>query len=269
MRSEAINLSIDSLESRFGVVAKQLAKCDEHGEYAAIITKYSQSPSACPQCSEIRQRARDEQIQREEAEKHQAAMLERKLGASLIPRRFQGKTFDQFHAGTPKQRKVLATCQAYAENFRDNYDAGRCLILLGKPGTGKTHLAASIADHVIRSASASAVYRTVSGILTYIKGSYDRDVEYSEAEAFASLVKPALLIIDEVGATKPTEFEQATLFQIINGRYEEQKPTVVISNLDPHELPAALGERCVDRLREGGGIALVFDWKSVRSEVKG
>ncbi len=136
--------------------------------------------------------------------------------------------------------------------------------MTGTPGTGKTHLAAAIAGHVIASHNATAVYRTVGGLLQFIKGSYGPQAEYTEAEAFASLVEPSLLIIDEVGATKPTEFELATLFAVINGRYEAQLPTIVISNIDAKELGAVLGDRSVDRLREGRGIGLVFEGASAR-----
>lgn len=264
MRSEAINLTVDPLEARFGVVSKQLANCAEHGDYAAIISKHREAASGCPACAEIRQRAQDLEDQSALMAKIAAERLQNKLGSALIPRRFADKNFAQYVAKTPAQQKALTTCREYAESFLDHFEAGRCLLLLGKPGTGKTHLAAAIAWQVMTQSSATAVYRTVGGILQYIKGSYDSRAEYSEAEAFASLVKPSLLVIDEVGATKPTEFEQATLFAIINGRYEDQRPTIVVSNLMPAELPPVLGERSVDRLREGGGIALVFDWQSAR-----
>ena len=68
-------------------------------------------------------------------------------------------------AESPKQRKALDTCQEYADNFRAHFEAGRCLLLLGKPGTGKTHLAAAIAGQVMVQSAATAVYRTVGGIL--------------------------------------------------------------------------------------------------------
>lgn len=269
MRSnQAADLSISDIERRIiGVVSKQLAECAEHGEYAAIISKHREGPSGCPKCADIRQREQDDADQLAQQAKFAAERLERKLGNAMIPKRFLGKAFSDYLAESPKQRKALDTCQEYADNFRAHFEAGRCLLLLGKPGTGKTHLAAAIAGQVMVQSAATAVYRTVGGILQHIKGSYDSRSEYSEAEAYASLVEPSLLVIDEVGATKPTEFEQATLFAIINGRYEEQRPTIVVSNLMPKELPAVLGERCVDRLREGGGIGLVFDWASARAEV--
>lgn len=268
MQSEAINLNVAPLEAKFGIVAKELAVCAEHGEYAAIISKHKEGPSGCPACAEIRQREQDAERLEQERAKNAADRLANKLGAALIPSRFRDRSFEGYIATEPKQVKALTICRDYAENFREHFEAGRCLLLLGNVGTGKTHLATAIANHIMHTSTATAVYRTVGGILQHIKGSYDRESDYSEADAFSAYTKPSLLIIDEVGATKPTEFELATLFNIINGRYEEQLPTVVISNLPAGELSGALGERCVDRLREGGGIAVGFDWVSARAKVK-
>jgi DNA replication protein DnaC len=242
--------------------------CEQHGAFAGTISTILGRTfrTGCPQCSEIRKQ-QEAAAEHAEVARQAQERAQRKLGAALIPARFVGKSFADYLATTPAQDKALRICSEYAANFADNAKVGRCLLLLGKPGTGKTHLAASIANHIVTHTSSTAVYRTVGGILQYVKGSYDRASEYSEAQAFDSLTKPHLLIIDEVGATKPTEFELATLFQIINGRYEELRPTVVVSNLQAAELVAALGERCVDRLREGGGIAVTFDWKSARKAV--
>ena len=264
MVSNAVNLTVAPLEAKFGIVAKELAICDQHGEYAAIISKHREGPSGCPACADALQRQKDEERIAAERVKNAADRLANKLGAALIPTRFRDRSFEGYKATEPKQIKALTICREYAENFAEHFKAGRCLLLLGNVGTGKTHLATAIANHVMRTTTATAVYRTVGGILQHIKGSYDRESGYSEADAFAAYTTPSLLIIDEVGATKPTEFELASLFNIINARYEEQMPTVIISNLPPKSLPEALGERCVDRLREGGGIALTFDWQSAR-----
>ncbi|MFP5419898.1 MAG: ATP-binding protein [Gammaproteobacteria bacterium] len=244
--------------------------CETHGEFTARLTEIMgrQFRSGCPECSKIRQ-AEQAAAESDAKSREVRERLERKLGKAMIPARFVDKDFENYEAKTDRQKKALLACSGYAHDFADHFKAGRCMMLLGKPGTGKTHLASAIANDLVRNTNATAVYRTLGGILQHIKGSYDRDAEYSEIEAFKSLITPSLLIIDEIGATKPTEFELATLFAIINGRYEEVRPTIIVSNLPPKDLGVALGDRCVDRLRENGGIVVGFDWASARGEVGG
>lgn len=264
-----VDLTVHEMEKRvMKVTHKERRVCETHGPYASVFAEKVPAGSKCPACA-LEEQAEKDRIERDEQAKVFAAQrLERKLGGAMIPPRFKGKTFESFAADGDKQKKVLSVCQSYAINFHKHHADGRSLLLLGNVGTGKTHLAAAIADYVIRSYGFTALYRTVYGILQHVKGSFDKEAEYNESEAFQAFIDPELLIIDEVGATKTTEFEQQTLFNIINGRYEQQIPTIVISNLMPEELVQALGERCVDRLREGGGIAQTFTWGSVRKTIK-
>ncbi|MBJ2254875.1 ATP-binding protein, partial [Pseudomonas sp. MF6784] len=88
----------------------------------------------------------------------------------------------------------------------------------------------------------------------------------SEAHIMRELIGADLLVLDEVGATKQSEFELATLFSIINGRYEQGRPMIIVSNLSPGELNDALGVRCVDRIRENGCIGVAFEWESHRGK---
>lgn len=270
MGSEKLDLSISDIERNLmKVTHKQRAECEKHGEYASYFSeKHCPDGSGCPACSEEVRAEADRKRAEEDYRKAAADRLARRLGGAMIPPRFQGKSFDTYKADGDKQVRVLSVCQDYANNFNKHYNEGRSLLLLGNVGTGKTHLAAAIAQHVITHHSCTALYRTVYGILQHVKGSFDREAEYNESEAFQAFIEPHLLIIDEVGATKSTEFEQQTLFNIVNGRYEQRIPTIVISNLMPEELVGALGERCVDRLREGGGIAQVFNWGSARKSLK-
>lgn len=267
--SNSIDLTISQLErTLMKVTSKVAANCDSHGAYASYFTQRSPgNGSGCPVCAAEAQKIADQEEAQAQHQKAQADILARRLGSAMIPPRFQGKDFDSFHADGERQQKVLKVCREYADNFNKHYNEGRSLLLLGNVGTGKTHLAAAIADQIVRKSGFTALYRTVYGILQYVKGSFDREAEYNESQAFSAFIDPHLLIIDEVGATKTSEFEQQTLFNIINGRYEQQVPTIVISNLMPDELVSALGERCVDRLREGGGIAQVFTWGSARKKI--
>ena len=92
-----------------------------------------------------------------------------------------------------------------------------------------------------------------------VKETYAKDAGRTEAQAIRDLVDPDLLILDEVGVPHGSNTEKLILFEIINGRYEAVRPTIVISNLDAAGLEQFLGERAFDRLREGGGRLVVFD----------
>lgn len=247
--------------------------CLMHGDYVSDVYKFGSriNETPCPQCFEI-QKAKDDKAEQERmAEEHRQIKIkadkrrmEEKTGAAMIPKRFLNKRFDDYQIDCTGQQRALDACKDYAHNFSDNLEAGRCLILSGKVGTGKTHLAASIADYLINQTEYSAVFRSLHSILQAIKNTYGEGSASSELEVFNILTKPDLLIIDEIGATKSTEFELATLFALINTRYENQLPTVIITNLEAKELAGSIGDRCVDRLRENGGRALMFDWESKR-----
>ena len=265
MQSE-FDLTVSDWEARMFITLKTVEACADHGEYLGYHRKKDddESVSGCPECASEKQREKDRAEQESDRVKRAADNLEKKIGRACIPKRFASRRFDDYRADTLAQKRALTVCQEYADNFEDNFEAGRCLLLMGKPGTGKTHLAAAIGNQIMRAGKWTSVYATVDAILKHIKASFGSDTDYNETEAFEAFTSPSLLIIDEVGATKATEFETSTLFSIINSRYEEQMPTVVISNLRPDDLPTVLGERSVDRLREGKGVAVVFDWESSR-----
>jgi len=73
-----------------------------------------------------------------------------------------------------------------------------------------------------------------------------------------------LLVLDEVGVQFGTETENLVLFRILNRRYEDMKPTILVSNVEIGKLTEFVGERVIDRLCEGGGGILEFTWESAR-----
>jgi DNA replication protein DnaC len=98
-----------------------------------------------------------------------------------------------------------------------------------------------------------------------IKETWERGAAKKEAHALRDLVEPDLLILDEVGVQFGSDTEKLILFDIINGRYEASRPTIVISNLAVPELEGYLGVRAFDRLREGGGRLVACNWASYRA----
>jgi DNA replication protein DnaC len=245
------------------------AICEDHGPFEQRITVIldREFRTGCPECTSIR-RAQEEAEQAETAARDRRMAMARKLGGALIPKRFADRSLSEYRATNPGQKEALRVCRKYSEQFASISETGRCLLLLGKPGTGKTHLAVGIANEIMRTTTGTAIYRTFGAVLQTIRATYDKTSTQSEADIIASLVEPSLLILDEIGVTKqqPSDFELTTMFSVINGRYEQLRPTVIISNLEAHELPIAIGDRCMDRLREGGGIAVKFDWESQRGK---
>ena len=245
------------------------AQCEVHGEYLCNVTIIMgrKLRQGCGECNKIANEKREEEARQSELFKARYE-LSVKLGSALIPKRFQGKTFDSYEAELDAQKAALAKCIDYAENFQEHKKAGRCMLLLGKPGTGKTHLAIAIANHIMTNTRDSAVYRTLGGVLQDIRETYDDNSPTNEGWILKGLTSPSLLVLDEIGASKekPSDFELTTLFAIINGRYEKELPTVIVSNLGPKELAASIGERSADRLREGGVIVLPFTWESQRGK---
>lgn len=250
-------------------VRTQPAHCDKHGPYdqSVVVILDRELRGGCPDCHRIANDEREERQKAQEALTKRMA-ISRKLGDALIPKRFEKRTLANYSAENEGQRKALSFCRHYVKVFDEIVESGRCMVLIGRPGTGKTHLGVAIANELLHKTSRTAVYRTVGSILQAIRATYDRHSERSEADILSSLVTPDLLVLDEVGVSKeqPSDFELTTLFAIINGRYEQMRPTVVISNLDGEQLPMAMGERCVDRLREGGMIVVPFNWESHRGK---
>ncbi|MBK1723834.1 ATP-binding protein [Thiocystis violacea] len=191
--------------------------------------------------------------------------LEAELGRSGIPRRFLGRDFGGYHAETPDQRRALETCQRYAEGFARVLSAGYSLVLAGNPGTGKTHLACAILTAVIRSGH-TGLFMTISEALRMIRATYSPRAERTEEEAFALLIEPDLLVLDEVGVSiGDREKRRALLFDLVNGRYSAQRPTLLIGNLDADGMKDYLGARIMDRVLESGSALVPFTWSSYRT----
>lgn len=235
--------------------------CETHGDYISFC-HFRNTWFGCPHCREIKNAA---MRQREERMEQQQRELRYKIniGIAGIPDRFRDRTFETYLPSSEKQERVLAYCRGYADGFGEIYKTGRSIMLLGSPGTGKTHLSIGIALEII-SHGRTAIFTTASRLLRSIKDTYSKHSAITESQAIAVFTDCDLLIVDEVGVQRGSDYEKDMLFDVINERYENTKPTIILSNLTIAGVREYLGDRVYDRLRENGGKAFVFDWESHR-----
>lgn len=233
-------------------------QCDEHGAYASR-NVVGRIWSRCPQCSAIA----DEERQREaaQAEHRQAeARHSAAIAAARIPARFVGRSFDNFAATTADQQHALTVCRDYAESFADGARRGAGLILSGRPGTGKSHLAAAVLQSVL---SQDVRYLTCMDLIRAVRDTWRRDSDKSETQLLGYLERLDLLVIDEVGMQYGTDGEQTIIFDVLDRRYREVRPTMLLTNQDRAGFAAFIGERTFDRLKETCSW-VSFDWPSYR-----
>ncbi|WP_281661409.1 ATP-binding protein [Microvirgula aerodenitrificans] len=238
--------------------------CDIHGEYTSrhIMARIW---TRCPECAKAA--AAKAETDRQEAEKAaRDARWSRQLGESGIPLRFQDRTLPRFVAENDGQRYALQFAVDYAAEFEHGH-SGRCAVFVGEPGTGKTHLACGIALRAMGKFGASALFTTVSKLSRRVREAKSFDADETESAAIRIFVYPDLLIVDEVGVQSGTDAEARALFDVINDRYEQRKPTIFLSNLDLGGVQAALGARVFDRMREDGGEVVSFTWGSHRGRI--
>lgn len=223
----------------------------------------------CPQCRWLAlHNAQAGSPERQQAEAEQAARrLNERLLATGITLRFRGCSFENFRTeGDAAKLRAWTTCRSYAENFAMHYAEGRALMLLGEIGNGKTHLACAILQHLVRHEGASGLIVTAEAITQAVVDSF-RNTGPTKTEVLAELAAPDLLVIDEVGlhSQRPgKDFTPSLLHEVIDRRYQLVLPTVVISNQPREALPAFIGPRAADRLRENGGLLAPFTWASAR-----
>ena len=160
--------------------------------------------------------------------------------------KFERATFDAWERRDGTQAAFNA-CQKWACNWPPKNGQG--LVIEGPTGSGKTHLAAAI-THELLDKGVEVIFQSVPDLLLRIRGSYNRNAEFTEEQIIRRLVDIELLVLDDLGAEKMTDWTETTIYNLIDQRYRHERPVIITTNLNLSEIGDRIGPRTMDRLVE-------------------
>ena len=189
------------------------------------------------------------------------ALVERLLKEARVPARYARCELGTFEHDMNTQREAFRRATRFVEAF-PAVDKG--LLLYGPHGVGKTHLAVGILKEVIRTKGARGHFFETRELLRLVRDTFNRGTEETEMDILGPVLEADLLVLDDLGAEKSSEWVQETLGLVVNTRYNAKRATIFTSNLvdspdntDPQGFIFQLGSRTRSRLVE------MCDWVKI------
>jgi DNA replication protein DnaC len=184
----------------------------------------------------------------------ESSRTDRVLKEARIPKRYEHCDLSSYLPTNPSQK----TAKMFVQSFLDKYpQVENGLLFLGTCGVGKTHLSVSLLKQVIIEKGDGGLFYDFRDLLREIQASWNSASQTSEWEVLRPVLEAKVLVLDELGANKPTEWVRDTIAHIINCRYNDKKLTIFTSNfLDNPErageetLTDRIGMRLRSRLYE-------------------
>jgi len=174
----------------------------------------------------------------------QSARIDRLLAEARIPNRYEHCDLGSYDAIDPSQKSAKVNVVKFLEKY-PLIDVG--LLFLGSCGVGKTHLSVALLRQVIVEKGDGGLFYDFRDLLREIQSSWNSISQASELEVLRPVLSANLLVLDELGANKPTEWVRDTIAHIINCRYNDKKLTIFTSNYP--DVPGRQGEETLtDRI---------------------
>jgi DNA replication protein DnaC len=157
----------------------------------------------------------------------------RLLTRASIPARYEHCSLDSFDAIFPGANQSLSAAHLMARRYVDDYPVtteGRGLLLTGDIGVGKTHLAVGILQALIAEKTVHGLFCDYRELLKQIQHSYNPQVSTTEMEILQPVFDAEVLVLDELGAAKPTDWVWDTVALVLNTRYNDKRTTLITTN---------------------------------------
>jgi DNA replication protein DnaC len=174
--------------------------------------------------------------------------VERLLQSANIPTRYQHCTLSEFDIHFEGAHRSLAAARLAAGRFVEEYPLEKTgLLLIGTIGVGKTHLAVGVMQELIRSKGVHCLFCDYRELLKQIQNSYNASVQTTEMEILRPVFDAEVLVLDELGAVKPSEWVWDTVSLILNSRYNDKRTTIITTNFSDQAAGQVSGPRAAAR----------------------
>jgi DNA replication protein DnaC len=158
-----------------------------------------------------------------------------------IPPRYAHCSLGNFEPGSPSLRAALAKAMSYCNGYPHlGDDEGLGLLFTGDNGVGKTHLAVAVLAELAGAKRVRGQFWDFHELIREIKNSYNPETRTSELQVLEPVVEADLLLLDDLGAWKMTDWMNDTLFYILNSRYLAKRATLITTNYQDADREAAL-----------------------------
>jgi len=167
-----------------------------------------------------------------------ARRAERMIERARIPKRYKHCTLADFDTDHPGAHKSLRAASLMARRFVEGYPVdtdGKGLLLTGDIGVGKTHIAVGLLKELIVERGAQGLFYDYRELLKEVQNSYNPTVSATELSILRPVFEAEVLVLDELGAAKPSDWVWDTVAQILNSRYNERRTTIITTNY-PNEV---------------------------------
>jgi len=166
------------------------------------------------------------------------------LAAARIPKRYEHCELVSFTTDFPGADLSLPLARIAAVKYVEEYNPKDAtgLLVIGKIGVGKTHLAVGITKELL-SKGIGCLFCDYRDLLKQIQNSYNDSVKTTELEVLRPVFETEVLVLDELGAVKPTEWVWDTVSLILNTRYNDNRTTIITTNFDNKPAGALAGPR--------------------------
>jgi DNA replication protein DnaC len=157
----------------------------------------------------------------------------RMLGRAHIPKRYEHCSLESYDTDLPYSHKSQVFARLTAKKFIEGYPletGGRGLLITGSIGVGKTHLAVGILQALVAERGAKGLFFDYRDLLKQVQNSYNSKVSATELEILAPVFDAEVLVLDELGASKPTDWVWDTVAHILNTRYNDRRTTIITTN---------------------------------------